>query len=363
MATEKVKLLYVDDEENNLISFRATFRREYEVFTAIGAEEALNILHREIIPIIITDQRMPGVTGIQFLEKVIPEFPDTVRMILTGFSDVEAIIQAINTGRVFRYITKPWDEKELKMTIDNAIHLFQLQQRNKQLIGQLNQKVLDQQHTLEVFQRFVPHEVVQRMINAKEEATLFEGEQLEVTALFVDIRRFTEISSRLSPPEVVQLLNLFYGYLSKSISKYSGFVNQYVGDEIFAVFGALAPNPDHVHCAVFCAIDMLQQLDQLNREVSTWLQDEIKVGIGINTGVVITGNLGTKEKMAFSITGDTVNMAKRIEQLTKDHPNAILISDSTYRQVPGLFDVKSWEPVQVRGKAEKLFVHQVLARS
>ncbi|HUM48070.1 MAG TPA: response regulator, partial [Chitinophagales bacterium] len=124
MDEEKFNVLYVDDEENNLISFRAAFRRNYNIFTATSAAEGIRLLHQHTIPIIITDQRMPQMTGVQFLEKIIPEYPDTIRMILTGFSDIEAIIQAINTGRVFRYITKPWDENELKMTIDNAISLY-----------------------------------------------------------------------------------------------------------------------------------------------------------------------------------------------------------------------------------------------
>lgn len=362
MPNTRFNVLYVDDEENNLISFRAAFRRDYQVFTALSAEEGMNILHQEQVPIIITDQRMPGITGVQFLEKVIPEFPDTVRMILTGYSDIEAIIQAINTGRVFRYITKPWDETELKMTIDNAINLYRLQQNNKQLIQQLNQKVADQQRTLDMFQRYVPAEVIERMMRSGSASELFEGEQREVTVLFCDIRGFTKISSRLSPGEVVQVLNLFYRLMSSSISKYSGSVNQYVGDEIFAVFGAPTPNPDHFNCAVFCAIDMIQQLDKLNEMIASITGDPIRIGIGINTGEVVAGNLGTDEKIAYSITGDTVNMAKRIEQLTQDKPNTILISDSTFQRVPNLFHVSTWAPVYVKGKETELVVHEVLGR-
>lgn len=362
MPNSKFNVLYVDDEENNLISFRAAFRREYQVYTALSADEGINILHQEKVPIIITDQRMPGITGVQFLEKVIPEFPDTVRMILTGYSDIEAIIQAINTGRVFRYITKPWDETELKMTIDNAIALYQLQQNNKQLIQQLNQKVADQQRTLDMFQKYVPPEIVERVMSSKGESDIFEGEQREVSVLFCDIRGFTKISSKLAPREVGQLLNLFYRIMSASISKYSGVVNQYVGDEIFAVFGAPTPNPDHYNCAVYCAIDMMHQLEKLNAAISAFTTDQIRIGIGINTGEVVAGNLGTEEKIAYSITGDTVNMAKRIEQLTQEKPNTILISDSTYQRVPGLFNVTSWSPVHVKGKEAELAVHEVLGR-
>ena len=148
---KKYNILYVDDEEQNLISFKAAFRREYNIFTALSGEEGLKILHNHSVDLIITDQRMPHMTGIQFLEKVIPQYPDTVRMILTGFSDVEAIIGAINTGRVYRYITKPWDETELHMTIENACQLAELQSKNKQLILDLKQKVEEQEKILKLF--------------------------------------------------------------------------------------------------------------------------------------------------------------------------------------------------------------------
>lgn len=119
-ASRKFAILYVDDEPQNLISFKATFRREYIVYTALGGEEGLEILNNNEVHLIITDQRMPGMTGVQFLERTLADFPDTIRMILTGFSDTDAIIDVINHARIFRYITKPWDEQELRMTIENA---------------------------------------------------------------------------------------------------------------------------------------------------------------------------------------------------------------------------------------------------
>jgi signal transduction histidine kinase len=147
MGEKKYKILYVDDELHNLMTFKETFRKEYEIFTALSGDEGLNILRKEKdIALIITDQRMPNMTGIQFLEKTIPEFPDTIRMILTGFTDIEALIDAINTGRVYRYITKPWDENELRITLKRALEAYELSQQNKKLIEDLIRinKELDQ---------------------------------------------------------------------------------------------------------------------------------------------------------------------------------------------------------------------------
>jgi len=134
MAAQDFNVLYVDDEEHNLISFAATFRKEYNVYTAKSASEGIDLMHKVNIHLVITDQRMPEMTGIQFLEKINPEFPDTIRIILTGFSDIGVIIEAINSGRVFRYITKPWDENDLRMTIENAKQLYELQHQLQVLL-------------------------------------------------------------------------------------------------------------------------------------------------------------------------------------------------------------------------------------
>ena len=132
-------ILYVDDEEDNLVVFNSAFRRDYDVHLAKSGREGLEILKKYPIQLIITDQRMPEMTGIQFLEKIIPDYPDCIRMILTGFSDIEAIIQAINTGRVYRYITKPWSKEELKMNIDKALETYQLKEQNRMLIENLKE--------------------------------------------------------------------------------------------------------------------------------------------------------------------------------------------------------------------------------
>lgn len=132
-------ILYVDDEEDNLTVFKSTFRREFKIHLAKSGAEGMEILKNNEVQLIITDQRMPEMTGIQFLESVIPDYPDCIRMILTGFSDVEAIIEAINKGRVYRYITKPWNKDELRLTINNAFENFELKEKNKNLIEELKE--------------------------------------------------------------------------------------------------------------------------------------------------------------------------------------------------------------------------------
>lgn len=124
MAKKDITILFVDDEENNLISFKASFRLKYNVLIANSGEEGLKIMQEKPVDIIITDQRMPTMTGVEFLGKVVEKYPDPMRILLTGFADMNAVIDAINKGKIFHYLTKPWDEEELDETIQRAYKIY-----------------------------------------------------------------------------------------------------------------------------------------------------------------------------------------------------------------------------------------------
>jgi len=361
MADKNFSILYVDDEEHNLISFAATFRKEYNILTAKSGKEGVDILHNNEVNLIITDQRMPEMTGIQFLEKIIPEYPDMIRMILTGFSDIEVIIDAINSGRVFRYITKPWDENELRMTIENTRQVFELQVSNKELLAKLTKKVEEQEQTLNLFIKYVPEQVIEKALK-NDQKSIFEGELRNIAVLFCDIRDFTPMSEELSPKEVVSFLNDYYTIMTEIVKQYNGSVNQFVGDEIFATFGALESYPDNEINAVFCGIKMMENLQRLNEKYQKIFKREIQMGIGINYGEVVAGNLGSEDRIRFSVTGDTVNTGKRIESITIKFPNTILVSYTIYQKIKDVINVKAWEPLFVKGKKEKIHIYEVLGR-
>lgn len=124
MDSKKITILYVDDESNNLVSFKAVFRIKYDVITAISADEAWEILKTQPVDIIITDQRMPKMTGVEFLESILLEFPDPMRILLTGYADMNAVIDAVNKGKIFHYLSKPWNEEELDITIQKAYNTY-----------------------------------------------------------------------------------------------------------------------------------------------------------------------------------------------------------------------------------------------
>ena len=137
MSDKKINLLYVDDEENNLVSFKATFRLKYNVTIALSADEAMKILEKKSFEIIITDQRMPNMTGIEFLEKVLEKYPDPIRILLTGFTDYNAVIDAVNKGKIYHYLSKPWKEEELELTINNAYDAYSKNMEIKTMNGKL----------------------------------------------------------------------------------------------------------------------------------------------------------------------------------------------------------------------------------
>ena len=133
----KINVLYVDDEKNNLVAFKANFRREFEVFTAENADEGIDLLKKHKFHIIISDQKMPQMTGVEFFGSIIKEFPEPIRILTTGYSDIEAVIDAINIGKVFNYITKPWNDREMIAYIRQAYKLYKLKEEKKELINRL----------------------------------------------------------------------------------------------------------------------------------------------------------------------------------------------------------------------------------
>ncbi len=129
------RILYVDDEEPNLVNFEHTFENEYEIFTALNGEEGFEVLKKEgEMSLVISDQKMPGIMGTDFLYKVRQLYPDSVRMVITAYSDTDYLIDSINKGYVYRYVLKPWDEFELQIAIKHAVEKYGMKQKNKKLL-------------------------------------------------------------------------------------------------------------------------------------------------------------------------------------------------------------------------------------
>ncbi len=355
-------ILYVDDEPHNLTVFEAAFEDFYDVRTAISASSAIDILRDDDIHLVIADQRMPEMTGVQLLEVVLGEFPDAVRMILTGYTDVDAIIRAINAGRIYQYVTKPWNEKELKVVIDRALEAYHLRQRHRALLEELQQTAARETEIRRVFQSYVPAAVIDAALEAPTQ-DLFLGETRVVAVLFCDIRGFTALSTRLEPEQVVTFLNRYFSVMNRAIARHHGTVNRFFGDGILAVFGAPVSSLANAQNAVAAALEMLESLADFNHsEASRLIGEAIRIGIGIHEGEVSAGNVGSDQWMEYTVVGDTVDLARRIEGLSKHRPDSILISQSVFDAAGDRVEVEPLESVEM-GAGEGMPVYRVTSKA
>lgn len=252
----------------------------------------------------------------------------------------------------------------LATSVQNALLYEDLEEQvveNKKLLLGLRGKVEEQERTLKLFTQYVPEPVVKKALEAKE-VSVWEGELREVAVMFCDIRGFTSISEELQPNEVVELLNQYYARMTDIILKYNGSVNKFIGDEVFALFGAPLPNSQKELNATLCALEMIEAIPELNEKYFHKYGKHLAVGIGIHCGPVVAGNLGSKTKLSYSVTGDPVNTGKRIESLTKVKDNTILISEYVYQGCHKAIEASAWQPIQVKGKKDLIQVYEVLGR-
>jgi adenylate cyclase len=188
-----------------------------------------------------------------------------------------------------------------------------------------------------------------------------EGEMKRATLLFCDLRNFTGMVESSHPRQIVQILNQYFTQMTRAITDHQGLVLQYVGDEIEAVFGAPVAMDDHPEKAVKAALSMRSHLETLNRTLMDQGYSSLVHGIGIHSGAVLAGNIGSPEKMSYALVGDTVNTASRLEGLTKDHGVDIIISQTTYNLLTGSYCTEQLPPVTVKGKKEGLIIYRLIS--
>ena len=207
------------------------------------------------------------------------------------------------------------------------------------------------------FTRYVAREVVEEILKNPENMAL-TGERREVTVLFCDVRGFTPLSERLSPEEVVLLLNDFYNLMIETTFKHDGTLDKFLGDAVMAVFGAPLAHPDHSARAIRTAVAMREGIVGLNERRARDGKEPIAVGIGVSAGEAVAGTVGTEDRMEYTVIGDSVNLAARLESNAK--PGQILISHRTYERVRDLVDARPLGRIRVKGKEEEVEVYEVL---
>ncbi|HET9926015.1 MAG TPA: adenylate/guanylate cyclase domain-containing protein [Methylomirabilota bacterium] len=207
------------------------------------------------------------------------------------------------------------------------------------------------------FTRYVAREVVDEILKNPENISL-TGERREVTVLFCDVRGFTPMSERMSPEDVVLLLNDFYTLMIETTFKHDGTLDKFLGDAVMAVFGAPIAHPDHSARAIRTALAMQEGIGGLNGRRAQQGKEPIAVGIGVSAGEAVAGTVGTEDRMEYTVIGDSVNLAARLESNAK--PHQILISHRTYERVRDLVDARPLGRIRVKGKEEEVEVYEVL---
>ncbi|MBI1174518.1 MAG: CHASE2 domain-containing protein [Sideroxydans sp.] len=212
-----------------------------------------------------------------------------------------------------------------------------------------------------LFGQYIPKEIVEELSEHPEQVSM-EGDSREMTILFSDVRGFTSISEGLDPKELTQLMNEFLTPLSRVVYKHRGTIDKYMGDCIMAFWGAPLPEASHARNAILAGIEMQQTLHDLQPHFRERGWPEIRVGVGINTGKVSVGNMGSEVRVAYTVMGDAVNLASRLEGITKQYGVGIIVGEQTREAVPD-FVYRELDQVRVKGKDKPVAIYEPLGLS
>jgi len=368
----KQVIICVDDEKTILKSLKTelkdTLGNTYQIEIAEGGKDALELIAELLedgyeIPLIISDYVMPDMKGDELLRLVHELSPKTLKVMLTGQATIEAVGNAIKHAKLYRYIGKPWQTEDLKLTVTEAVHSYSLDKKlaeqNAELrkINQELEFALSQQLKLtEAAKRFVPNEFVSLLShNSLSDIRLGDSVEKKMSILFSDIRDFTAISESMTPQENFNFINSYFSRMEPSIIKNYGFIDKYIGDAIMALFGYSAAD------AVKAGVSMLQSLDEYNQHRISCSYAPIKIGIGINTGSLMLGTVGSTNRMDSTVIGDAVNLASRVESLTKSYGVSMLITQNTFLQLsnPASYSIRNIGCVRVKGKSDLVTIYEV----
>ena len=207
--------------------------------------------------------------------------------------------------------------------------------------------------------KYMSEDVMKRVIQNIDNLGL-GGKKATVTVLFADIRGFTSMSETMSAQQVSEILNEYFTEMEPIISKYNGIINKFIGDAVMAIFGEPIQDKNHAINAVKCGYEMLLKVKELQKKWAEEGKPKIEIGIGINTGEVFVGNIGSVNRMEYTVIGDTVNLASRLESYNKVYKTKMLISSSTYNTTKSFIDVMKISDVEIRGKSHRMDIYEVL---
>ncbi|RPH52805.1 MAG: adenylate/guanylate cyclase domain-containing response regulator [Desulfobacteraceae bacterium] len=325
-------LLFIDDEEGVRRSVvRALKNEPYELFTSADGEEGIEFIKKNLslLSTVISDYRMPGLNGLDTLAAVGMINPEVTRIILTGYATMEAAILATNEG-IDGFLTKPFDNIELRAKIRE----INVRKRLRQ---------------------FVSQQIYREIENS---TGYLKPTFHEVSILFSDIRGFTNMSQNISPDTLAEFLNNYYfSPLGEIAYNFNGTVDKHIGDSIMVAYGSPVLFPDDADRAVKSAIEMQEKARQIDDMLGGRNGLRLRIGIGIATGKVFSGVLGSLRKKEYSSVGMAVNMAARLQSRAKERE--ILISESTFARLSKDIEAEALPPVNVKGISKPVNIYKV----
>jgi adenylate cyclase len=342
------RILAVDDNKQNLALLeRALTAAGYHILTATDGAGALAAIARESPDLVLLDVMMPGMSGYEVCGRIRADARTRLLpvVMLTALNDVADRIRGIEAG-ADDFLSKPFNREELLTRVRSLLRI-------KTLHDDLEQK---NRLLRSLFGRYVSEEVAAQIVADPDRHMKMGGENREVTVLFGDLRGFTSLAETLPPEAVVEILNTYLTRVVDAVFELGGTLDKFRGDGIMAFFGAPIAHADDPARAVRCALRMQESLRAARFGAFPDLR--LHMGIGINTGTVVAGNIGSERRMDYTVIGDEVNVAQRFEASAS--PGQILITENVLRHVQGAAQVRELGPLAVKGRQESRLAYDLV---
>lgn len=348
-------ILVVDDNDSNRNLLAHQLRRQgHEITTAPSGRQALEMIRQSKPDLILLDLFMPDMNGFDVLKEMHTD--ENLRsvpvIIITGLSDKEAAVKCIEAG-AFDLLLKPVNPSLLGARVIACLERKAWHDKE-----QAYQQELEKSYTFirKVFGRYLSDEVVQQILESDDGMQMGGGKQI-VTIMMTDLRGFSMLSQQLDPQDCVKLLNNYFGVMTPLIQKYDGVIDEFLGDAILAIFGAPVVSDDHAQQAVACAIEMQQAMTEVNRNNQEWGLPAIEMGIAVNTGEVVVGNIGSETRSKYGVVGHQVNLTARIESFTVG--GQIMTSEYTVNAIESDVTIAQSLEVEAKGIREPVKIHEI----